>query len=105
MLRAVSFFIYLSIILPASEKQAKHIRSTTTIVAPAGVDARIEIKIPMVAHITEITAEQIITFLKLLNTLIADIAGNIISADVSSAPTRFIASTIIIAVIIATIRL
>ena len=92
-------------ILPASEKQPKQIRSTITIVAPAGVDARMEMSIPTVAHITEITAEQIITFLKLLKTLIADIAGKIMRADVRSAPTRFIASTMITAVMIATSRL
>lgn len=64
-----------------------------------------EMSIPTVAHITEITAEQIITFLKLLKTLIADIAGKIMRADVRSAPTRFIASTMITAVMIATSRL
>ncbi len=51
--------------------------STTTIVAPTGVPASIDVKIPSVAHTTEITAEQMVTDLKLLNILIADMAGNI----------------------------
>ena len=40
--------------------------STATIVDPTGVPARIEIRIPVTAHITDITAEQIVTALKSL---------------------------------------
>jgi len=79
--------------------------SMATIVEPTGVEARIEIMIPVRAQITDIIAEQIITDLKLLNTRMADNAGNMISADVSSEPTRFIASTIITDVTIAIKRL
>ena len=79
--------------------------SAETIVEPTGVEARIDIIIPVAAHTTEIIAEQMITPRKLLNKRIADRAGNIIKADISSEPTRFIASTIISAVIIAIRRL
>ena len=54
-------------------------------VAPTGVEARMEMKIPRVAHTTEMTAEQMITLLKLRNTRMADNAGKMISADVSRA--------------------
>lgn len=76
-----------------------------TIVAPTGVSHNKEIKNPTPAHITDITAEHIITLLKLLKILIAVIDGKIINADIRSEPTRLIASTIIKAVIIAIIRL
>ncbi|KAF5040760.1 hypothetical protein DSECCO2_530030 [anaerobic digester metagenome] len=72
---------------------------------PTGVEARIDIIIPLPAAITEITAEHNMTALKFLNTLMADNAGKIISADISKEPTRFIASTMIIAVITAIMRL
>lgn len=42
-----------------------------------------------------------VTFLKLLNNFIDETAGKIISADISSEPTRFMASTIITAVMTA----
>ena len=54
--------------------------------------------IPKTAHITAIAAELIITDKKVLNILIAERAGKIINAEMRSAPTRFIASTITIAV-------
>lgn len=79
--------------------------STATITEPTGADARIEITIPRAVHITDVTAEQIITPLKLLKSRIADSGGKIISAEVSSEPTRFIANTIITAVITAIKRL
>jgi len=46
-------------------------------------------------------AEHTMTDLKLLNTLIAESAGKIIKADIKSEPTKFIASTIITAIITA----
>lgn len=76
----------------------KPIISMATIVEPTGVLIRIEIIIPSAAHKTENTAEQIITDLKFLNTLIAESAGKITSADIRSEPTRFIARTIITAI-------
>ena len=97
--------IYRPIPLPTAANAAKQNRSTITMVAPTGVDARMEMKIPRVAHTTEMTAEQMMTLLKLRNTLIADNAGKMISADVSSAPTRFMASTMMTAVTTATIKL
>ena len=79
--------------------------STATIVDPTGVEQSIEVSIPITAQATEIIAEHTMTARKLLNNLIADNAGNIMSAVINSEPTRFIASTIIIAVITAIRRL
>ena len=61
--------------------------------------------IPDNAQITEIIAEQMITLRKLLNTRIAESAGKIINADINREPTKFIAKTIIKAVITAIRRL
>ena len=63
---------------------------------PTGVPARIDITIPAIAHITDIITEQTVTLKNVLNILIADNAGNIINADISKEPTRFMASTAII---------
>ena len=60
---------------------------------------------PSSVHITDSTAEHIVTDLKLLNTRIAESAGKMTSAEISSEPTRFIASTIITAITTASIRL
>ena len=79
--------------------------SIATIVEPTGVDARIDTSMPAAAQTTDITAEQRMTALKLLNSRMAESAGKIISAEMSSEPTRFIASTMTIAVIIAIRRL
>ena len=79
--------------------------SAETIVEPTGVDIRIDANIPTAAQMTDIIAEQIITPRKLLNTLIAESDGKIIRADMSSEPTKFIASTIISAVTTAIRRL
>ena len=73
--------------------------------APVGVSASIDISMPSDAHTTEVATEHIVTVLKLLNTLIADSAGNTTNADTKSAPTRFIANTITTATITAMIRL
>lgn len=62
-------------------------------------------KKPVPAHITEITAEHIVTLLKLRKIRIEVIAGKIISAEISREPTRLIARTIITAVITAIIKL
>ena len=78
---------------------------TTTIVAPTGVENSIEARIPTSAATTEITAEQIITPLKLFMACIAESAGNTINADVSNAPTMLMARTMMIAVIKAMIKL
>ena len=79
--------------------------STTTMVAPTGVPARMEIKSPTIAHTTEKMPAQMVTDLKLLNTCIADSAGKITNAEIKSEPTRFIASTITAAIKIAIKRL
>lgn len=67
-------------------------------VDPTGVPASIDTKIPTQAHTTEIPTEQIVTLRKLRNIRIADNAGNITSAEISSDPTRFIAITITTAI-------
>ena len=54
---------------------------------------------------TETAAEQIVTERKLLKTLIAERAGKITRAEIKREPTRFIARTIITAIIIAITRL
>ncbi len=83
------------------KNKIKQIISTSIIVAPTGVPAKIERIIPKKAHKTEIIPEQIITPLKLLKTRIAESAGNITSADTKSEPTKFIAITITMAIILA----
>ena len=79
--------------------------STATIVLPTGVSPTTEIKSPVTEQKTEIKAEQIVTDLKLLKILMALRAGKITKAEIKSEPTRFIARTIMIAMIMAIIRL
>ena len=74
--------------------------STTTIVGPTGVSITIDAMIPIAVQTTEIMAEQMVTDLNDLKTLIALKAGKIMRAEISNEPTRFIAKTMIIAVII-----
>ena len=90
---------------PMSVKIANAAMSAITIVAPTGVFTRIEIRIPTAAQHTDRHAEQTVTDLKLLNTRMAESAGKIMSAEISSEPTRFIAITMMTAMIIAIIRL
>lgn len=91
-----NFYAFL-IILPTAQETKNPAISAATTVAPTGVEADTEIRIPATEQITENTAEAITTDLKLLNIRIADSAGNIINAEIRSEPTRFIASTIITA--------
>lgn len=79
--------------------------STATIVAPTGVPFKIAINIPVTVHISDRIAELISTSLKLLNNCITESAGKITRADINNEPTRFIANTMIVAIIIASIRL
>ena len=79
--------------------------STATIVEPTGVLPRMEIRMPRSEQQIDNIAEQIVTDLKLLNTLIAESAGKMTRAEIKSEPTKFIASTIITAIIIAMMRL
>ena len=69
--------------------------------APTGEPASTEIKSPALVHTTENIADDTVTDKKLLNTHIEASAGNTTSADISSDPTRFIASTTITAITIA----
>ena len=64
-----------------------------------------DIIIPVKAQITDRTAEQSVTEKKLLHIRMADKAGKITNADISREPTRFIANTMIIAIMTAISRL
>ena len=79
--------------------------SAATIVLPTGVPARTAIKIPVIAHATEMIAVQIVTEKKLLKRRIEESAGKTMRAEMRSDPTRFMASTMMTAVMIATRRL
>lgn len=59
---------------------------TTTTVAPTGVEITMDILIPTKAAVIAITADDMITFLKLSNSLMDERAGNTISAEVRRAP-------------------
>ena len=65
------------------------------------VENSLETSIPLKAQKTETAAEQTITFLKLLNTRMADIVGKIINAEISNEPTSFMARTITTAITVA----
>ena len=56
-------------------------------------------------HTTETTAEHTVTERKLLKIRIAERAGKITRAEIKREPTRFIASTMITAIMIAITRL
>ena len=74
-------------------------------VAPTGVPARMDVRIPAVAQNTEKTAAKMVTVRKLLNSRMAAIAGKITRAEISKEPTRFMAITITTAVTTARIKL
>ena len=63
-------------------------------VAPTGVPARMDVRMPAATQNTERTAEQRVTARKLLNCRMADMAGKITKAEISKDPTRFMAITI-----------
>ena len=58
-----------------------------------GVENRMESRSPNMDPATDSTAEQIVTARKLRNSRMAERAGKIIRAEISSAPTSFMAST------------
>ena len=76
-----------------------------TIVEPTGVPAIMEMRIPRVVQTTDMQAEHTVTARKLLNTRIAESVGKIMRAEIKSEPTRFIASTMVTAVMVAISRL
>ena len=90
---------------PMSQQIPKTTTSTATIVEPTGVPVRMDISMPAREDTTDRIAESIVTCLKLRKILIADRAGKITSADMSNDPTRFIASTMITAMMTAIRRL
>ena len=77
------------------------IKLATTILAPAGVDNTNEEIIPTKKQTKDITTAQIITLKKLLNTRIAERAGNTIKLEIIIAPIKRIPITIVSAVKIA----
>ena len=91
--------------MPITQFIKNTIISATTIVEPTGVENSMETTIPTNEQHTEIMAEYITTPLKFLITLIAESAGKITNAEIKREPTKFIAKTIITAVIIAISKL
>ena len=79
--------------------------SVATIVDPTGVPISMERMIPKNAQNTESIAEKTVTLLNVLNILMDESAGKITSAEMRSDPTRFIASTMMTAMITAIRRL
>ena len=77
----------------------------TTIVGPTGVEKIIAKRIPMIAQRTEMIVDVITTLLNVRAIRIDESAGKITSAEIRSEPTRFIARTIITAVMTAIKRL
>ena len=100
-----TYLIYLCSSFPTILQIKKAIISAATTVEPTGVPAMIEKSIPAAAQKIEIAPEKITTGRKLLNIRIAERAGKITKAEISKEPTKFIASTIISAVITAINRL
>ena len=86
-------------------KSKKAAISTATMVDPTGVPARMEMSMPVTAQITDKIAEQMVTDRKLRKTLMAERAGKITRAEIRRDPTRFMARTIITAMITASSRL
>ena len=86
------------IIFDTSVTIAYTMRSTATIVGPAGVDITQERKMPTTVQIAEQMAEQTTMLLKFLNNRMDVSDGKMMSAEIRRAPTSFIASTIITAV-------
>ena len=108
--KSISFFIQFYFfhrfrIFPKIQLAKNTAISAATIVAPTGVENKIDRKIPVSAQNTEIIAEQITTLLKFRNTRIAESAGKIISADIKSDPAIFMPMTITTAIITAIKRL
>ena len=79
--------------------------SIATIVEPTGVSVRIDMIMPNTAQKTDSIAEQIVTLKNVLKIRIADKAGKIINAEINKEPTKFIARTMITAMMTAITRL
>ena len=92
-------------ILPVTALMINTMILAITIVAPTGVDARIDTTKPTEEQIIAITTEEATTCLKVPNMRIDDSAGKIISAETNRAPTKFIAVTITAAIVIAISKL
>lgn len=88
-------YIYLFLIFPITKQITNVIASNKTIVAPTGVDIKIDTRIPIKALITPITTEKIMTFLYREVILIADNDGKINNAVTNKEPTKLIAITMI----------
>ena len=84
---------------------AKAMIWVATIVEPTGVPDKIEVRIPISAQHTERMAEHMVTARKFLKRRIAESAGKMSNAEMRREPTRFIASTMMTAVITAISKL
>ena len=73
-------------------------KCTATSVAPVGRSYTYDRVMEIIKQITDITADDIVTVRKLLNSLIEVIAGKIIKADIIIEPIILIPSTIVTAV-------
>ena len=93
------------LICPTAQQSRNAAASIATTVAPTGVPARTDARIPANAQTTESTAEYVVTAQNVWKTRMADSAGKITKAEIKSDPTRFIASTIMTAMMTASIRL
>ena len=102
---AHKFKIYFPLNFEIIVKIIKARRFIATIVEPTGVPDNNEIRRPATAQITETEALQIVTDLNVLKSRIAESDGNITRALIRREPTRFMASTIITAIIMAITRL
>ena len=74
-------------------------------VEPTGVSKRIDERMPNIAQKTDITAEKRMTDLKFLKSRMDERAGKMIRAEIKREPTRFMARTITMAIIMAIKRL
>lgn len=103
--RFVCVQLFFATSFPAIQNTTNVTISTATIVEPTGVAHRIASKIPISEVVVEITAAAIVTEMKFRKTRIADNDGKIINAEIKSEPTKFIAKTMIMAIITAMKRL
>ena len=92
------------IVLSAAQT-TKTQRSAATTVGPMADAVKSDIAIPMAEHARADRTAKNVTLLKVLKSCIADRAGKMISADANSAPSIFIATTTVMAVMTAIIVL
>ena len=94
-------FFYLLFIMLNTQERMKNTRFAATTVGPIGIANASDITVPINAQDADIIAAAMVTFLKVLNSLIEDNAGNVIRADAKSAPMVFIVTTMTVAAMMA----